>query len=712
MNKILKLGFRLFLFSLIAAAALAVTNEITKGPIAEQKLAAKLTALKTVLPECEYEQIEFEGLAEDSELDEIFIGKDSSGAVCGYALTASPQGYGGEIPITMGISSEGYVTQVYVGALQETAGLGSRVGDEPFKSQFVGIAADPSTLRNDVDKISGASVSSGAFLNASEQILAYAKETLGIEPHAGDKEEILARAGDINKSETASDKSETEKISTASDTRIYDVTGFQPFKVQIELDDQNHIVSVSVPEHNETPGLGADLISDETVFTDLIGKSISEARIDIKSGVTLTSNAINDALRQASEGNKADGHSSDGGVLTFDVTGFQPFKVAVSLDSGNRITGVSVPEHNETPGLGAALIEDSTVFDNLVGLSIGDAQIDVRSGVTLTSNAINDALKQAAEAVNNSDSKTKLPSGDPYTVKGMNKFTVYLEIEDGKIKSITVPENNETPGLGAGLLTEDALTAYIGKDLASVDIDAKAGVTLTINALKDALEQAAIVNGIHRERTDDIEKDEHSEESIPVASRDENQSAFTKVYDVTGFQPFRIQIDLDEAGKILSVSVPEHAETPGLGAELIADTSVFERLRGINISEAQIDVKTGVTLTSNAINQALKNAANDAGTSETGASEHSASREFTVTGFQPFTVRIEWNDENKLTGITIPENNETPGLGADLIADTSIFDALIGSDITEAAIDVKSGVTLTSNAINDALKQAAGEAGK
>ena len=45
----------------------------------------------------------------------------------------------------------------------------------------------------------------------------------------------------------------------------------------------------------------------------------------------------------------------------------------------------------------------------------------------------------------------------------------------------------------------------------------------------------------------------------------------------------------------------------------------------------------------------------------------------------------------------------------DLIADQSIFDALAGQDIATAQIDVKSGVTLTSNAINDALGQAAKE---
>ena len=38
-----------------------------------------------------------------------------------------------------------------------------------------------------------------------------------------------------------------------------------------------------------------------------------------------------------------------------------------------------------------------------------------------------------------------------------------------------------------------------------------------------------------------------------------------------------------------------------------------------------------------------------------------------------------------------------------------MFDALVGQDIATAQIDVKAGVTLTSNAINDALKQAAKE---
>ena len=82
---------------------------------------------------------------------------------------------------------------------------------------------------------------------------------------------------------------------------MYDVTGFAPFKVGIAVDGDGKIVSVSVPENNETAGIGADLIADQSVFGALVGQDIATAQIDVKSGVTLTSNAINDALKQAAK---------------------------------------------------------------------------------------------------------------------------------------------------------------------------------------------------------------------------------------------------------------------------------------------------------------------------------------------------------------------------------------------------------------------------
>ena len=454
----------------------------------------------------------------------------------------------------------------------------------------------------------------------------------------------------------------------------------------------------------------------------------------MKSGVTLTSNAINDALKQAASA----GESGEGSAKAYDVTGFAPFKVEIALDDAGKIVSVSVPENNETPGFGADLIADQSVFDALVGQDIATAQIDVKSGVTLTSNAINDALKQAAADLGGAEAAPAV-AGDPYTVKGMNKFTLYVEVKDGgKIASVSAPNNSETPGFGADMLTDEALSALVGEDLATAHVDVKSGVTLTSDAINAALKQAAIANGVAVAAEPTVEATaEPTAEPAAVPTVAENAAVELTMYDVTGFAPFKVGIAVDENGKIVSVSVPENSETPGLGADLIADQSIFDALVGQDIATAQIDVKSGVTLTSNAINAALKQAAIANGVTVVAEPTVEATAEpaaeptvaepaveptvaenaaveptmYDVTGFAPFKVEIAVDGNGKIVSVTVPENSETPGLGADLIADQSIFDALVGQDIATAQIDVKSGVTLTSNAINDALRQAAAQFG-
>ena len=708
MGDIVKLALRLFIFALVASVLLAVTNEVTKGPIEQQKLASKMAALNTVLPGCEYEQIEYEGISDDSALDEIFIGKNADGSIKGYALTANPQGYGGEIPITLGVSEGGYVTQVYVGSLQETQGLGSRVGDDAFKEQFIAIAADPDTLRNDVDTIAGATISSSAFVNAVQEMLTYTKGTLGIEPHAGDKDAILAEAAAIN----GGDEGEDAPVETTTNT--YDVTGFAPFKVDVTVDSNGKIVSVSVPENNETPGFGADLIADQSVFDALVGQDIATAQIDVKGGVTLTSNAINDALKQAAAdlGGAETAPAVAGDPYT--VKGMNKFTLYVEVKDGGKIASVSAPNNSETPGFGADMLTDEAL-SALVGEDLATAHVDVKSGVTLTSDAINAALKQAAIAngvavaaeptVEATDEPAAVPTVAEnaaveltmYDVTGFAPFKVGIAVgENGKIVSVSVPENSETPGFGADLIADQSIfDALVGQDIATAKIDVKSGVTLTSNAINDALRQAAAQFG------GEATRDESAADGVAVGT-----------YDVTGFAPFKVEIAVDGNGKIVSVSVPENSETPGLGADLIADQSIFDALVGQDIATAQIDVKSGVTLTSNAINDALRQAAAQFGgeaTRDESAADGVAVGTYDVTGFAPFKVEIAVDGNGKIVSVSVPENNETPGFGADLIADQSVFDALVGQDIATAKIDVKSGVTLTSNAINDALGQAAKE---
>ena len=735
MGDIVKLALRLFIFALVASVLLAVTNEVTKGPIEQQKLASKMAALNTVLPGCEYEQIEYEGISDDSALDEIFIGKNADGSIKGYALTANPQGYGGEIPITLGVSEGGYVTQVYVGSLQETQGLGSRVGDDAFKEQFIAIAADPDTLRNDVDTIAGATISSSAFVNAVQEMLTYTKGTLGIEPHAGDKDAILAEAAAIN----GGDEGEDAPVETTTNT--YGVTGFAPFKVDVTVDSNGKIVSVSVPENNETSGFGADLIADQSVFDALVGQDIATAQIDVKSGATLTSNAINDALKQAAAdlGGAEAAPAVAGDPYT--VKGMNKFTLYVEVKDGGKIASVSAPNNSETPGFGADMLTDEAL-SALVGEDLATAHVDVKSGVTLTSDAINAALKQAAiangvaVAAEPTVEATAEPTAEPaavptvaenaaveltmYDVTGFAPFKVGIAVdENGKIVSVSVPENSETPGLGADLIADQSIfDALVGQDIATAKIDVKSGVTLTSNAINDALGQAAIANGVAvaAEPTVEATAEPAAEPTVAEPAVEptvaENAAVEPTMYDVTGFAPFKVEIAVDGNGKIVSVSVPENSETPDLGADLIADQSIFDALVGQDIATAQIDVKSGVTLTSNAINDALRQAAAQFGgeaTRDESAADGVAIGTYDVTGFAPFKVEISVDGNGKIVSVSVPENNETPGLGADLIADQSIFDALVGQDIATAQIDVKSGVTLTSNAINDALGQAAKE---
>ncbi len=298
-----------------------------------------------------------------------------------------------------------------------------------------------------------------------------------------------------------------------------------------------------------------------------------------------------------------------------------------------------------------------------------------------------------------------------YDVTGFAPFKVGITVdENGKIVSVSVPENSETPGLGADLIADQSIfDALVGQDIATAQIDVKSGVTLTSDAINAALKQAAIANGVTVVAEPTVEATTEPAAEPTVA---ENAVVEPTMYDVTGFAPFKVEIAVDGNGKIVSVSVPENSETPGLGADLIADQSIFDALVGQDIATAQIDVKSGVTLTSNAINDALRQAAAQFGgeaTRDESAADGVAIGTYDVTGFAPFKVEIAVDGNGKIVSVSVPENNETPGFGADLIADQSVFDALAGQDIATAKIDVKSGVTLTSNAINDALGQAAKE---
>jgi len=148
----------LTIISLCAALMLALTNAVTVGPIAEASAKAADEARKAVLPEAET----FEELAHDDTVDSLFQGLANNEAV-GYTATVTVTGYGGPIEITIGMDETGALTGLNVGGTKfaETAGLGARAKEPEFTGQFVG-KRTPVTLNQDVDAISGATITSTA----------------------------------------------------------------------------------------------------------------------------------------------------------------------------------------------------------------------------------------------------------------------------------------------------------------------------------------------------------------------------------------------------------------------------------------------------------------------------------------------------------------------------------------------------------------------
>ena len=112
--------------------------------------------------------------------------KDASGTVLGYVLTVTThEGYGGDIQFTVGVRNDGTLNGISLLSISETAGLGMQAGDV-LVPQFADKNAYPyvytktgSTADNEIDAISGATITTNAVTNAVDSALVYFQNELG-----------------------------------------------------------------------------------------------------------------------------------------------------------------------------------------------------------------------------------------------------------------------------------------------------------------------------------------------------------------------------------------------------------------------------------------------------------------------------------------------------------------------------------------------------
>jgi electron transport complex protein RnfG len=171
LNMLITLG----VITAIAGIALGYVQQWTKDPIAEAQLQKQLNAIKAVVPAYDNNPVEEQvKIAVDGDSLEVYPAT-YQGQWVGAAIKAkSSKGYSGVIWLMVGFDARGLVHQVVVIEHKETPGLGSKMNDEKFKSQY--LEKDPGAtdlrVKKDgglVDAISGATISSRAFSEAVQQ---------------------------------------------------------------------------------------------------------------------------------------------------------------------------------------------------------------------------------------------------------------------------------------------------------------------------------------------------------------------------------------------------------------------------------------------------------------------------------------------------------------------------------------------------------------
>lgn len=111
----------------------------------------------------------------------IYIAFDADGEITGYAALGKGQGYAGPIEMLVGIDPQGNITGVKIVTQRETPGFFRLIVNEGFPDQYIGLSyQDPLRIDNDLDAVSGATVSAeGIAASARQAIRLVAQQGLG-----------------------------------------------------------------------------------------------------------------------------------------------------------------------------------------------------------------------------------------------------------------------------------------------------------------------------------------------------------------------------------------------------------------------------------------------------------------------------------------------------------------------------------------------------
>lgn len=361
----------LFFVSIVMSFAVAGVYMLTKDTIDAAALEAQAAARSAVM-EAAAAMTELP-LEEGAAVDQCYEAYDADGSIVGYVSQVTAIGFGGEIEVTVGMDTQGAITAISVGGAKfsETSGLGARTREPKFTEQFRG-KSGVLVLKQDIDSVTGASVSSGAVVSAVNKALDYMRRLLPGDAVLGADSEPLPLSGE-DIAAVLPGAQETTWMGAAAgidgwwqadNGHIVRATGFGegPITVTVGFTPARVVTGLIIGDEAfmETEGRG-DRVRESWYAEQFIGRSGEQAYgagVDAISGATVTSNAtlaaINACLRfdPAAPGAAVEAPTAPASAEADAVTEASPAEeeappLSTPEPTPDAVTEASVPEAEE-----------------------------------------------------------------------------------------------------------------------------------------------------------------------------------------------------------------------------------------------------------------------------------------------------------------------------------------------------------------------------
>ena len=224
--------------------------------------------------------------------------------------------------------------------------------------------------------------------------------------------------------------------------------------VQVTFDG-DQIVSVEVSAPSETQGIGSNAAED------LPGRIVAanSADVDATAGATVTSNAIKAAVLQAIRERTGEAPAPvamTAGTYTATVKGHNgPLTVTVTVDE-TSMTGISVTDHAETPGIGFGSFYNPV--EKLPALMVAQqtTAVDSISAATVTSNAIKAAVRDCLTQAGAPEDAFAVPA--PAFPAGDAEYTVDVVVVGGGAAGLTAANTALDAGKSVLLVEKMGIT--------------------------------------------------------------------------------------------------------------------------------------------------------------------------------------------------------------------------------------------------------------